>query len=505
MASLLEKLLAPIDAAAFCGEDGSYDVDFETLRAEAEKITANDWAAMAEAGERFSTKTSKDLRALGFLALAKGMTQGIAPLAEVMHAYATIAMEHWEEVYPKRLNGRIQALKWLVSDSVKTKLAGMSPVGNYDTLLAATQALKQLQQFVFSKIPEQPSFEGFTGILHEWTEKNKPKEVPPPPDPSAEPTPSESTSEGGAFSLGSEDDAYLALQKVAGYFYEQNHAHPLAYRLMRLSRWSALRELPSNQAGKTMIPAPYPDTLAAFRNQHAQANWPSLTENGEAAFTYDSMAFWFDLQRYLCAALEALGGEWSLCAEAVKQELALFLKRLPGLEALSYDDGTPFADSATRDWIEGEVMAALGGDGSAKPRSGKKKSEIGQETEEAEKFFAQEKLADALGVYRAGLASDSNAKNNFQRKLRMADLCVRGGKPSIALAIGEELKKVVDQGWLEAWDPEACIALFTLLRKAYQAVGDTGMDPTGTLPVRALEALSRLARLDPLAAVQSEI
>jgi type VI secretion system protein VasJ len=505
LASLLEQLLAPISEGSFCGDDGSYDSDFETCKAEAEKITGTNWEAMAEAGERFLTKTSKDLRAFGFLVLAKGMTKGANALAEAAQAYATVSMEHWDEIYPKRPNGRIQALKWLVSDGVKTRLTGITASGNYETLLAASEAMKKFQQFIFNKVPEQPSFEGFTAVLHEWAEKNKPKAEPPPPDPNAAPAATETPSSGtGDISLGSADDAYLALQKVASFFFEQGKLNPLAYRLMRLSRWSMLSELPPNQAGRTIVPSPYPDTLAAFRNLHAAADWPTLAENGEAAFTNDGMFFWFDLQRYVCAALEGLGAEGTACAEAIKQELALLLKRLPGLEGLSFDDGTSFADATTQDWLATDVAAALGGGGGPAPRRGKAKSDIAAEAEEAEKLFAQEKLHEALAVYKAGLGADSSAKSNFDRKLRMADLCLRGGKPMIAMALGEELKRLVDETKVETWDPEACVGLFRMLRRAYQLVSETGFDPTGNLPARSLEALSRLSRLDPLAAVQSE-
>jgi type VI secretion system protein VasJ len=504
VANFFEALTSPISADAFCGEDGSYDSDFELLKAEAEKLTETNWEAMVESGDRFLSKTSKDLRAFGFMLLAVGMTKGATALAQVARAYATVAMDHWEDVFPKRPNGRIQAVKWLVSDGVKTRLASITATGDYETLLAASDAFKKFQQFIFGKISEQPSFEGFTSILHDWAQKNKPIEAPPPPPPGSEPEPTAQPAQSGGLSLASEGDAYLALQTIGGFFYEKNKTHPLAYRLARMSRWAMLTELPPNQGGKTMIPAPYPDTLAVVRNLHAASDWQNLAENGEVIFCNDGMGFWFDLQRFICAALEGLGGDFPACAEAIKQELALLLKRVPGLETLAYDDGTAFADSATQEWLETEVAAALGGGTGGSPRKGKKKGDIAEESVEAEKLFAQERLTDALAVYKAGLSTDSSLKNNFERKLRMADLCLRGGKPTIAMTLCEELKRMVETTRIDAWDPDFCISLFRMLRRAYQTVSETGFDPTGELPARSLEALSSLARLDPLAAVQSE-
>ncbi len=40
----------------------------------------------------------------------------------------------------------------------------------------------------------------------------------------------------------------------------------------------------------------------------------------------------------------------------IRQDLALLLERLPGLENLAWNDGTPFADEVTRNWIAQQVM-----------------------------------------------------------------------------------------------------------------------------------------------------
>src|SRR5215216_5091083 len=100
--ALLEDLLKPISAASFCGEDGSYDPDFESARAEADKSTENDYHLMQEASRRFLTNKSKDMRALGYLTFALAMDDGLDSFGEAVQAYCKLVMEHWDDIHPKR-------------------------------------------------------------------------------------------------------------------------------------------------------------------------------------------------------------------------------------------------------------------------------------------------------------------------------------------------------------------------------------------------------------------
>ncbi|HAN7749406.1 TPA: type VI secretion system protein TssA, partial [Escherichia coli] len=50
------------------------------------------------------------------------------------------------------------------------------------------------------------------------------------------------------------------------------------------------------------------------------------------------------------------GVPWDRWTAVIRQDLALLLERLPGLENLAWNDGTPFADEVTRNWIAQQVM-----------------------------------------------------------------------------------------------------------------------------------------------------
>ncbi|STI88082.1 type VI secretion-associated protein [Escherichia coli] len=56
------------------------------------------------------------------------------------------------------------------------------------------------------------------------------------------------------------------------------------------------------------------------------------------------------------SALTKAGAPWDRWTAVIRQDLALLLERLPGLENLAWNDDTPFADEVTRNWIAQQVM-----------------------------------------------------------------------------------------------------------------------------------------------------
>ena len=426
---------------------------------------------------------------------------GLDSFAESILGYSKLVMEHWEDIHPKRPTARANALKWLNGERNLSLLAGVGGGGTYETLLAASDILNELRTFCDQKFSDSPpSFAGFAKLVKEFAEKNKPKPV---EEVSASaPAAASGPAQGPIASI---DDAFMAIQNGAFFLQEADKTGSLAYRLTRMLKWEPLREAIPNDAGKTMIPAPYSATLEAYRNLFQNAQWPDLAKNGEEAFSADGFIFWFDLQRYICTALIGLGPEYAPCAKAIRLELALLLSRLPTLSALTYDDGTPFADSMTQEWIQSDVLSALGGGGGG-PAPIKKKGEVGEEQKQAGILLGEGKLEAALQVIRVGLANDSSEKNNFDRKLIMADLLFKGNKPHVSRSILEDLKTSIERYSLMRWDPELCISVYHLSQKVYlalMAAADEGMKPA--LWEKALEMHTQISKLDPVLAISVDI
>jgi type VI secretion system protein VasJ len=505
--ALLEDLLSPISAGSFCGEDGSYDPDFEAARNEADKSTENNYALMEEASKRFLIKKSKDMRALGYLALAAAMNDSLDSFGETVTAYCRLVMEHWDDIHPKRPTARANALKWLNGERNVGLLAALEGGATYETLQAACDKLEELRGFCDQKFTENPpSFGSFAKLVKEMAEKRKPKPVEETPAPDA--GGSAGTAAGSAPGpIASADDALLSIQNGAYWLQENAKTDPLPYRLIRLLKWGPLQEAVPNNGGKTMIPAPYATAVEAYRNLFDSQQWADLAKNGEEAFSGDGMLFWFDLQRYICAGLLGMGPEYAACAKAIRTELALLLSRLPALSSLAFDDGTPFADGMTQDWLQADVLSLLGGGGGGGGMAPiKKKGDVGEEQKQASLLMAEGKLEAALHVLRTGLSNDSSVKNNFDRKLIMADLLFKGNKPHVARSLLEDLKASIAAYSLERWDPDLCVSVFLLTQKVYLALmasADEALKPG--FWEKAVEAHTQISKLDPVLAISADL
>ncbi len=505
MASLLEDLLNPIADASFCGEDGSYDPDFEAARMEADKSTENNFTLMEESSKRFLLKKSKDMRALGYLVFSSGMENGLDALGEAVQGYARLVQEHWDDIHPKRPTARANALKWLNGERVLGLLGGLSGNATYETLLAASQELEKLRAFCDSKFTDNPpSFAGFAKLIRETAEKHKPKPVEEKSESTS--TTAAAPANSGPAVVASADDAFLSIQNGAYFLLGENATNVFPYRLMRMLKWEPIRQALPNEGGKTLVPAPYSTTAEAFRNLFQNQQWNDLAKNGEEAFSGDGMGFWFDLQRFICAAMQSLGGDYAACSKAIRIELALLLNRLPGLADLTFDDGTPFADAMTKEWIQNEVLSALGGGGGGGPAPLKKKGDVGEEQKQATALLGEGKLEAAMTVLRTGMVNDSNEKNNFDRKLIMADLCYKGNKSHIAKSLLEDLERSMTQFDLVRWDPELCVTVFHLAQKVYLSLADAAEE--GLKHVHREKALAmhaQICKLDPVLAITADI
>ncbi|VEA72994.1 Uncharacterized protein conserved in bacteria [Serratia rubidaea] len=70
---------------------------------------------------------------------------------------------------------------------------------------------------------------------------------------------------------------------------------------------------------------------------------------------------WLDLQWYLYQALTRIGGMHEAWADIVRQDLRGVLHRLSGVESLAWNDGSPFADEVTLNWINQHVLDSAEG------------------------------------------------------------------------------------------------------------------------------------------------
>jgi type VI secretion system protein VasJ len=143
---------------------------------------------------------------------------------------------------------------------------------------------------------------------------------------------------------------------LSRYLNEQPRGWLAAHRLMKTLRWDTVHELPPDVDGKTRLSPPRTESRNQLKRLYAQQNWTELLEQADRMFSEGVCHFWLDIQWYLHQALSKAGTPWDRWTAVVRQDLALLLERLPGLEQLAWSDGSPFADDVTRNWIAQQVM-----------------------------------------------------------------------------------------------------------------------------------------------------
>lgn len=138
------------------------------------------------------------------------------------------------------------------------------------------------------------------------------------------------------------------LLKVAEQLCKQHPQSTTGYRLRRHALWQNIMTAPpAEQDGRTPLAAFPADLMADY-----QTRLPSVThefwEQVEKSLLL--APYWFD-GHYLSACIASRLG-FSDTAEAIRDELNLFLNRIPVLKTLQFTDKTAFLADQTQKWLE---------------------------------------------------------------------------------------------------------------------------------------------------------
>jgi type VI secretion system protein VasJ len=259
-------------------------------------------------------------------------------------------------------------------------------------------------------------------------------------------------------------------RQMATFLREQPQGYLAAYPLMRCVRWDTLTEAPPHEpSGKTRLVAPRAELRAQLKRLLLQKQWPELLDRLERAFAEGANHFWLDLQYYAFTAQDQAGGDYARVRDLLATDCALMLERLPGIEQLSFADGTPFADDTTLEWIarHATVRDVERGEAVA-PVSVSSASTDWAETEaQAIDLSAQQSL-DVAFAWLQGLPLPDGERDRFIRQLVMARVAARADRADTALHLLATLEATAARFQLAAWEPglafEAKQQLLRLLR-----------------------------------------
>jgi type VI secretion system protein VasJ len=481
--------------------------DFEALEAEIAKL-----ASVAETGSldwdeviRLATgllQQGKDLKVGGCLCAALAQTRRQEGLALGLHIYRELLEGFWEAMTPPiaRMRGRRNVVQWLLD---RIALVGPGwpvvawPKDQRDPFLADLLAI---DEFLAAHMEEAPILRPLIQQARVWVEEPQeapsraPAAPPRPGSPSEAPTPAPlPRNSPPALTVPSTEGAdptqLLAqtldhLAQVGGLLLDQDPSNPVPYVLNRVAAWLALRALPTADQGQTRIPPPAAQATDALAAARTAQNTRLILTQAEALLP--GHIFWLDLNRMVTESLDALG--WGGAARTVEQETRSFVRKMPGLESLTFADGTPFADEATRQWLQqavgGEARASSPGEAGNKAH------------EEARRLAGAGNLAQAVTLLAQEGQSGTVGREAFRCKVTLCGLLARGRKGRVAGAVARDLLVDLERFQVPAWEPELAVqALQAILAGLYSENRDAN-DPL------VQSAFGHLALLDPAQALE---
>ena len=519
VAERLAPLLAPMAGANPAGADISYDTDFETIKAEIDKLSSVDnsepsWGKIEQLGTELLLQKGKDFRVVSWMAVAKCKTSSWRGFAESLVLYNALARAYWDTMYPeaRRARARLNAIAWM-ADMIDQHLTAKDVTfADGNDVRTADEALKDLDQFLAEKLGD--AYVG-PGMLRSLL-RDKVRAIPePPPEPSAqteevtneapveevtqapvEAAPPAFDPESAERSVTTSAEAIIA---AAAILRGADPTRAWAYELQRRALWLSVREPPAGDGTTIYNSGPDSSVVQTFTDLRQAENWPGLLSGAEEQTTQHP--FWLDLHRHVSDAMERLGPLYNAARAAIGREVTHFVSRFPGLPDLKFSDGTtPLADPATRSWLEAEARKHGGGSAASAAASAEDDA-VAERLAEARKMVQDGKVADGLAIALALADRAPDARTRFKARLSVSKMALDVPKPALARAMLEHLVGDIERHGLETWEPALCATAYSYLLAATREVSRAkGGSPD--LEAKEQFIFDKLCRLDPASAIK---
>ncbi|WP_136253097.1 type VI secretion system protein TssA [Onishia niordana] len=456
----LETLLAPIGEGV--GEPVAESKDYDWLDEEMMKVGSLqhgevDWQQAETRAARLLAETGKDLKVLGHLLHCLQHDADPARFSLSLELLAGALDRWWSEAYPfagpRGKRARPKLFQQFAQRAV-TLAGSLEFLGAADEHTACCESLERLRQRALEhELPNQSLVE-LGRLLKNTTPSASAPAASPSSAPTERSTPQEPAAADASASAPRAPEARLetgndrgnrqALLKMADFLNEQSPGEALGYRLRRHAIWHAIHSLPMTRDGQRTELAPVSaDRAAEYRE--AAAGRPTLEDWRRIENSLALSPYWLEGHRLSAEVARRL--EHPRCAEAIRDEVARFVGRLPSLEALTFSDGTAFLDADTRTWLAD--VPGTGTPGGA--MGGGDPWQEGLET--ARERLADEGLAPALAVLDEGLASAGSPRESVYWRLASAELLQEAGLGALARQHYQALHDAVTNLDLEHWEP----------------------------------------------------
>jgi type VI secretion system protein VasJ len=503
--------LQPLPGESGVGRDPGYEDVFFELKDEANKLSGIDDGLIARSCEQLVKEIGKDLRLAGYYALARLRQDGPAGFADGLELAAALVDRFGEAVLPARAEARKGALEMLATTRMIEMLEsrGEFAPADLERALAALDVL--LARTAAWPEAARPNLQP---IISRFERKDGPLcsiEADPsgglPPGRAGMPS-SSGTSSASSASITSTRDLLDQARTIAVWLRDQENGYLPSVRLVRSIRWDTLHEVPPADAAlHTRLAPPRAELRQQMKRLVLQKQWHELLERVEGAFMEGANHLWFDLQYFQHVALDHLGAPYNAWRELLRADFALFLERLPGIERLAFNDGTPFADDATLEWIARHaVVRDLEAGESVAPLPVSADSADGTagawpEIEAQARDLAGRESVEAAFAWLEALPGMKTDRHRYLQRLVMARLADHAGRADTALALLAELDTAARSLPLTRWEPALVFEVKQQLIRALKAMSNRKDADKPMLARRIGELQAELTVLDPARAL----
>jgi len=493
--------LEPISDSSAVGEDPGYDDDFQLVREEVNKLSGADIDQVVLLARKLLTQRCKDLRVATYYLWARLQKDGETGLSDGLSLLAALIERYTSDVLPARPNSRRMALEWLTSGKVLDSLS-LYPEVVKDEAERTVAALAWLERGLLAWPEDQrPELGALYGALSARLAQSGGVDALVPQNTASHESNAQATAT-SATAIKSGRDLLDSGRALSGYLREQPQGWLAAHRLMKSLRWDTVHQVPPQDAtGMTRLTAPRGEYRAQLKRLYLQQSWNELLDQVERIYAESVNHFWLDLQWYLCQALSKQPAPQDSWADIAKRDLGMFLERLPGLEELSWSDGTPFADQTTREWIVQHVSGN-------RPQQWLPAPAVAPASADADVLSLEGEAlaqADSDGVEHAlaWLAARPGIQTGRQRwllRLLMARVAEQCGKSDLAIHLLGELEVTADRQALADWEPELNFEVKARLLKLLRLKAQRNHADKTTLGRRTESLLAALVAIDPVRA-----
>ncbi|HWX11993.1 MAG TPA: type VI secretion system protein TssA [Trinickia sp.] len=494
--------LQPLTGEGGAGRDPGYEDAFFELKDEANKLSGIDDGLIVRSCEQLVKETGKDLRLAGYYTFARLRQDGPSGFADGLELAAALVDRFGETALPARAEAKKGALEMLATTRMNELLdsRGEFASGDLERALAALDVL-------VTRTAVWP--EAARPNLQPLVSRFERKEVPTRRTEADGSMPSSSaTTFASSGGIASTRDLLDQARTMSVWLRDQENGYLPSVRLVRSVRWDTLHEVPpADAASHTRLLPPRGELRQQMKRLVLQKQWHELLERVEGAFMEGVNHLWLDLQYFQHVALDHIGAPYNAWRELLRADFALFLERLPGIERLAFNDGTPFADDTTLEWIArhavvrdleaGESFAPL-------PVSADSEGDAAGDWPEIEaqaRDLAGREGVEAAFAWLEALPGLKTDRHRYLQRLVMARLADHVERADTALALLAELDTAARSLPLTRWDPTLVFEVKHQLVRALKAMSNRKDADKPTLARRIGELQAELTVLDPARAL----